>query len=102
MESQIRLRIDYPDSDLHHRIQCFLGSRHFPAFRNLTVQVDNGHVRLAGEVGSFYEKQVALSSCQRVAGVLTLTDEIAVSPIANNAISVAADPPSPCLFDYAG
>lgn len=102
MESQIRLRIDYPDQDLHHRIQCFLGSRHFPAFRNLVVHVDNGHVRLVGEVGSFYEKQVALSSCQRVAGVLTLTDEVAVSPIGNNPLSVAQDPPAPSLFDYVG
>jgi osmotically-inducible protein OsmY len=71
-------RVEYPDSDLAQRVRSFLNSRHFPAFRNLDVYVENGSVFVKGHVGSFYEKQVALNSCQRVAGVLSLVDEIDV------------------------
>lgn len=73
-----RIRIDYSDDDLQVRVAQFLKSRHFPAFRNLTVDVSHGSVTLSGNVQSFYEKQVALTSCQRVAGVLNLVDKVAV------------------------
>jgi osmotically-inducible protein OsmY len=71
-------RIDYPDQDVLQRVRTFLNSRHFPAFRQLQVDVVNGAVRLSGSVRTYYEKQVALNSCQRVAGVLQLIDDIGV------------------------
>ncbi len=71
-------RIDFPDHDVEQRVRTFLNSRHFPAFRKLNVDVANGSVRLSGNLPTFYEKQVALHSCQRVAGVLHLIDEIDV------------------------
>ena len=81
MESRARIRIEYPDDDLRQRISSFLGSRHFPAFRSLQVGVQNGSVTISGTVCSFYEKQVALDSCRRVAGVLSMIDRIVVSPV---------------------
>jgi osmotically-inducible protein OsmY len=75
-------RIDFPDHDVEKRVRTFLDSRHFPAFRKLQVDVDKGSVRLSGRLPSFYEKQVALNSCQRVAGVLHLIDAIDVDAAA--------------------
>ena len=74
-----RVRVDYRDADIRHRVTSFLNSRHFPAFKNLQVEVENGSVIVSGELRTYYEKQVALSTCQRVAGVRTLIDEIGVS-----------------------
>ena len=81
------INVEFDDDDLCHRISNFLGSRHFPAFRNLLVQVDNGYVKVSGEVNSYYEKQVALTSCRRVAGVIEVTDDV----------EVVAKPPSSIL-----
>lgn len=73
-----RLRIDFPDQELEFRVKSFLSSRHFPGFENIKVNVVNGSVTLSGSVSSFYEKQVAMNSCQRVAGVIKLVDQIGV------------------------
>lgn len=78
MNEAKRIRVDYSDDDLRQRVARFLSSRHFPAFRKIQVDVEHGTVTLRGRVCSFYEKQVALTTCQRVAGVLTLIDDIAV------------------------
>ena len=78
MSSAQRIRIDYPDDDVRQRVSRFLYSRHFPAFRNLDIVVQHGAVTLTGEVQSYYEKQVAITSCQHVEGVLSLIDEIDV------------------------
>ena len=79
MRSQQNVRVDYPDDDLKDRIQSYLSSRHFPAFRELDVEVDNGKVTLSGKVDSYYEKQVALNCCGRVAGVLQTVDDVEVA-----------------------
>ncbi|MEL7496929.1 MAG: BON domain-containing protein [Planctomycetota bacterium] len=73
-----QIRIDYPDDDLRLRVSRFLSSRHFTTFMNLEVQVRHGEVTISGEVDSFYEKQIAMTSCQHVAGVLALVDHIKV------------------------
>lgn len=73
-----QIRIDYPDDDVRKRVARFLSSRHYPTFRKLAIDVKHGAVTLTGEVQSYYEKQVAMTSCQHVAGVLSLVDEIDV------------------------
>jgi osmotically-inducible protein OsmY len=78
MGQATRIRLDYSDADLRERVARFLTSRHFPAFKNIRVDVEHGAVTLSGRLFSFYEKQVALTTCQRVAGVLALVDKIAV------------------------
>ncbi len=77
------LRVDYPDDDLRDRVESFLFSRHFPGFRDLSVRVRDGNVTVTGEVGSYYEKQIAINSCRRVAGVLSVSDEIHVHEAIN-------------------
>ena len=71
-------RIDYVDEELRDCVVRFLSSLHFPSFRELQVDVSNGHVTLSGELNSYYEKQVALKLCKHVAGVLGIIDEIVV------------------------
>ncbi len=72
-------RIDFNDSDVRHRVERFLYSRDPSAFRSLVVEVRHGRATLAGAVDTFYEKQIALNACQRVAGVLTTIDQIDVA-----------------------
>jgi osmotically-inducible protein OsmY len=72
-------RFEYQDDKVMQRVSNFLGSLHFPAFRNLDVSVSNGTVTLTGKVCSYYEKQVAITSCQHVVGVVSLIDQIVVS-----------------------
>ena len=69
------------DDDLSCRVNSFLATRQFSQFRNLSVTVHHGAVTISGKLESFYAKQVALNSCQRVAGVLELIDDIVVQQI---------------------
>lgn len=71
-------RSDYSDEVLSQRVTNFLSSRHFPEFRELSIEVDNGHVTLSGTLPTHYQKQVAITSCRRVAGVLEMVDRIKV------------------------
>ncbi|MFK7768998.1 MAG: BON domain-containing protein [Mariniblastus sp.] len=87
MKASNQIRIDYPDDDVENRVSRFLHSRHFPAFRNLSIVVRHGAVTVTGEVHSYYEKQVAMTSCQHVAGVLSLVDEIAVRNTVSSSVS---------------
>ena len=66
------------DTDLKSRVSSFLADRLHPALRRLDVRAANGTVTLQGKVSSFHEKQLALSCCQRVAGVIRLIDEVQV------------------------
>jgi osmotically-inducible protein OsmY len=67
------------DCDLKRRVSNYLASRYFPALNRLEIDAQCGIVTLRGSVLSFYEKQVALHSCQRVAGVVQLVDDVSVT-----------------------
>ncbi len=69
---------EHQDLDLKNRVSHYLDSQHFPSFRRLSIEAESGHVTIMGTVCSFYERQVAVSSCQQVAGVLKLIDLIVV------------------------
>ena len=70
------------DLDLERRVLGFLAGRFIPALRRLAIEAEGGVVTVRGQVSSFYEKQVALHCCQRVAGVRELIDAVDVeSPI---------------------
>ncbi len=73
-------RIGFNDDDVLWRVESYLGSRHIPTFRNLVVHVHRGTVTLSGRVENYHQRQVALNSCRRVAGVLKLVDQIEVVP----------------------
>lgn len=79
MQTATQLRVDYPDEDLKRRVSGFLNHLHYPNLRELDVDVENGVVSICGSVASYYEKQIALNACRRVAGVLLLDDQIKVA-----------------------
>ncbi len=66
------------DRDVEKRIRIFLFGMKRARLRHLDVEVQNGCAIISGTVHSFYERQLALSCCQRVAGVLSVTDKVEV------------------------
>ena len=55
--------------ELHELIiEAFAGSPFCRGFRKVVVEVQPGRIRLSGEVGSYYLKQLATEACKRVAG----------------------------------
>jgi osmotically-inducible protein OsmY len=66
------------EDDLELRVRNFLDGRNIPGLRRLGVAVKAGQVTLHGRVRTFYEKQLALHCCQRVAGVIQVVDAIEV------------------------
>lgn len=80
------------DLDLERRVLNYLAGRFMPALRRLAIEAEGGIVTVRGQVSSFYEKQIALHCCQRVAGVRELIDAVDVeSPV------LAALSPAPAL-----
>jgi len=67
------------DHELERRIRNFLGGLSLPALRDLELEVRNGAAVITGRVRTFYEKQLATSCCQRVAGVLNVLNEVQVA-----------------------
>lgn len=67
------------DEDLKRRIINFLFQRHIATLRRINVDVRNGTVEVRGKVKSYYEKQVCLNCCQRVAGVVQIFDKVQVA-----------------------
>jgi BON domain-containing protein len=66
------------EDDLARRVKSFLAGRNVPGLRRLLVEVEGNSVILHGRVRTYYEKQLAITCCQRVAGVLNVIDEIEV------------------------
>ncbi len=72
---------DHQDLDLKNRVSLSLDSQHFPSFKKLSIEAESGSVTIMGTVCSFYERQVAVNSCQQVSGVLKLIDQIVVDEL---------------------
>jgi osmotically-inducible protein OsmY len=79
MVSPVRMQDAEFDRELSLRISRFLMARHVPAARLLKVDVQGGVVTLSGTVRSFYQKQLCINCCQRVAGVIRICDELEVA-----------------------
>ena len=77
-ESQILCHENQEDAELRRRIVGYLATKHLPNLRRLSVNAAGGKVTLRGRVDSFHEKQVAIHSCRRVAGVRDLVDNVEV------------------------
>lgn len=65
------------DEDLANRVRQYLLMKR-QEFRGVHVESEDGEVRLMGEVGSFYLRQLAISSASRVAGALRIIDLLSV------------------------
>lgn len=68
------------DRDLERRVCNYLLGRKMPALRQIEVMADNGTVTLRGQVSTYFQKQLCLNCCRRVAGVIELIDQVAVVP----------------------
>lgn len=66
------------DQKLAQRVERILADQHFPTIRRLSVDVYDGVVTVTGQVTTWHEKQVAISTCQQVPGVDSLVDQIDV------------------------
>jgi osmotically-inducible protein OsmY len=69
---------DRIDRELQRRVSVFL-SQQVPRLRTVEVEVCQGVVTIVGRVNSFYERQLCISCCQRVAGVINLNDKVEVA-----------------------
>ena len=78
------MRTLYPDADVELRVMQVLGGLHFTTLVELDVVVDQSEATITGEVNSFYEKQLAMSSCLAVPGVLRFIDRIEVRDRCSN------------------
>ena len=67
-----------PDEQLQQRVRLFLANSNIPSLRRIKVSVDADTVVLAGQVNSFYERQLAVEFTRRVAGVIHVIDLIEV------------------------
>ncbi|MBI3461681.1 MAG: BON domain-containing protein [Planctomycetes bacterium] len=67
------------DRELSRRIASYLVSRHVPGARWLEIESQGGVVTLRGIVRSFYQKQLCIHCCQRVAGVIRVQDDLQVA-----------------------
>ena len=68
------------DRDLERRVRNYLYGHRMPALKRIDVEADNGTVVLRGRVYSFFQKQLCIHCCRRVAGVIELIDELEVIP----------------------
>lgn len=66
------------DRDLERRVKNFLSRQHFQGLRSIQVHSEKGVVTIRGRVSSFHERQLCINCCQRVAGVIRLSDEVEV------------------------
>ena len=60
------------------RIKEELFRRNVPNLRRLDVEVSKGVAHIRGNVGSFYEKQLATICCQKASGVNRVLNSIRV------------------------
>jgi hypothetical protein len=72
---------DVASHDLARRVRLFLQHRRLSAEGRLVVEAENGIVTVRGTLTSYHQRQVVVSSVQRVAGVLQIIDELTVGPL---------------------
>lgn len=66
------------DRQLEDRLQSALRRQSFWALRNVQVTASEGRVTLAGEVPTFYARQVCQETCRHVPGVVQIVDNVTV------------------------
>lgn len=71
-------RLGQDDRELQGRVVSELRQTRRPSLQRLGVEVRQGIVHLRGCVQSFYEKQLAMHTCMRAAGVGRVIDAVEV------------------------
>lgn len=67
-----------PDESIRVAVERGLRRASFVGLRNVLAEVTNGRVVLEGEVSTYYLKQVAQSTAQRVDGVVVVENRVVV------------------------
>jgi osmotically-inducible protein OsmY len=65
--------------DLERRVRNSLAQQGVNSAHHLNIEVNDGTVILHGLVHSFYERQLCISCCQRIAGVARFVDNLTVA-----------------------
>lgn len=92
--------LDMSDAaDLCNRVESFLLMQHIQGLKKLIVEAENDTVEISGNVSTYYERQVAVECCKRVAGVRNVVDHIVVEtptvrsvPVADLAVELGRRP----------
>ena len=71
---------DIDATDLLQKIKSFLNDQHNSTLKRLAIEVIGDTAVIAGTVSSFYERQLGIECCKRVAGVRAIVDHIYVDP----------------------
>jgi osmotically-inducible protein OsmY len=66
------------DYQLANRIASQLAETNRANLKRLSVNVRAGEVTLRGNVGSFYERQIAIQACRELPGIDHLIDAVEV------------------------
>ena len=68
--------VRFSDADILQRVVSYLSCKGLDGIHELDIEVHDGIVTLSGYVESSHQRQVAVNSCQRVAGVVHLIDQL--------------------------
>jgi osmotically-inducible protein OsmY len=71
--------VERASGDLARRVRGFLAQQGVNSAHRLNIEVNGGTVILHGLVSSFYERQLCISCCQRIAGVVRFIDNLTVA-----------------------
>ncbi|HWB00600.1 MAG TPA: BON domain-containing protein, partial [Pirellulales bacterium] len=79
MDTSFSHLVSFPsDRDLQQRVAGALSRLQLPLFRSIRIVAAEGVIGLSGQVGSFYEKQIARAIARRVPGVHHVVDALTV------------------------
>jgi hypothetical protein len=80
------------DHELRTQIQIRLSTSNFARLRHLKVEIDGRQVVLCGQVGSFYERQIAVALAERASKNLRVIDRLVVK--AGNPTNIRSSRPA--------
>ncbi len=66
------------DEALAHRVCECLRRTYRPSLARVSISAHGGVITVRGQVYSYHEKQLCLSLCQRVPGVVRVVDQLQV------------------------
>jgi hypothetical protein len=79
MVTSIHNPLQHEDADLHVRVAIALTLRQRQSLREIDLEVIEGVVHLRGTLPSFFDRQLAVETARRVAGVVQVQDNLWVA-----------------------
>lgn len=78
MASATTTEVVCSELSLVHKIKNYLFERNPQLHHTVNITQHGDSILLSGRVSSFYQRQVCINTCQRVAGVQKIVDQIEV------------------------